>query len=388
MIILRAYKTELDLNNEQRSACARHAGAARYAYNWGLRRKIEAYEAGERTPTAIDLHRELNTLKQSELAWMYEVSKCAPQEALRNLDRAFDHFFRRVALKKQGQFKGAVGFPRFKSRKHGLGSFRLTGSIHVFEDSIQLPRLGRLRLHEKGYLLSMGGKILSATVSEKAGRWFVSVSCEIELPDPPPATGEPLGVDLGLKTLAVVSDGREFDNPRALNKAQQKMRRLQRELAGRKKGSGNREKTRHKIAKLHARIANVRKDALHQATSAIVKARPKPSVIVLEDLNVAGMVKNHSLARAISDVGMAEFARQVNYKAAWNGVEVRTASRFFPSSKLCSVCGCINDNLTLADREWDCVCGAHHSRDLNAARNLAQCALDPATAGSRQPLLG
>jgi putative transposase len=140
--IVRGYKTELDLNNRQRTACAKHAGAARYAYNWGLRRKIEAYEATGKSPTAIDLHRELNALKKTELAWMYEVSKCAPQEALRNLDRAFAHFFRRARLKRQGKLDEPVGFPRFKSRKAGLGSFRLTGSIRVFEDSIQLPRLG------------------------------------------------------------------------------------------------------------------------------------------------------------------------------------------------------------------------------------------------------
>ena len=160
MKIVRGYKTELDLNDRQRTACAKHAGAARFAYNWGLRRKIDAYEEarGEqggsagRSPTAIDLHRELNALKKSELGWMYQVSKCAPQEALRNLDRAFAHFFRRVALKKEGKLQGPVGFPRFKSRKRGLGSFRLTGSIRIFEDSIQLPRLGRLRLKERGYL--------------------------------------------------------------------------------------------------------------------------------------------------------------------------------------------------------------------------------------------
>jgi putative transposase len=165
MKILRAYKTELDLNNIQKTACARHAGAARWAYNWGLARKMEAYRNGEKVPSAIDLHRELNVLKQGELSWMYEVSKCAPQEALRNLDQAYAHFFRRVKEKKAGR-KIQAGFPKFKSKKNGLGGFRLTGAIHIFDHAIQLPRLGHLRLKERGYLPQEGVHILSATVSE------------------------------------------------------------------------------------------------------------------------------------------------------------------------------------------------------------------------------
>jgi hypothetical protein len=183
MIVLCAFKTELDLNNVQKTACARHAGAARWTYNWGLARKIEAYQKGEKVPTAIDLHRQLNVLKKGELAWMYEVSKCAPQEALRNLDQAYAHFFRRVKEKKAGR-KIRAGFPRFKSKKNGLGSFRLTGAIHVFDHAIQLPRLGRLRLKERGYLPVEGVHILSATVSESAGRWFVSVQVEMSQPEP------------------------------------------------------------------------------------------------------------------------------------------------------------------------------------------------------------
>jgi putative transposase len=183
MMILRAFKTELDLNNVQKTACARHAGAARWAYNWGLARKIESYQKGEKVPTAIDLHRELNVLKRGELAWMYEVSKCAPQEALRNLDQAYAHFFRRVKEKKAGK-KIQAGFPRFKSKKNGVGSFRLTGAIHVYESAIQLPRLGVLRLKECGYLPVEGVHIMNATVSERAGRWFVSVQVEMSQPEP------------------------------------------------------------------------------------------------------------------------------------------------------------------------------------------------------------
>src|SRR5258708_17990417 len=172
--VTRAYKTELALNDRQVTACKRHAGAARYAYNWGLARKQEVYAATGKSPSAIDLHRELNALKQTELSWMYEVSKCAPQEALRNLDNAFDHFFRRAKLKRQGKLKGKLGFPKRKSKKQGLGSFRLTGSIAVFPDAIQLPRLGRLRLKERGYFPAARVKMLSATLSKRVGHCFVS----------------------------------------------------------------------------------------------------------------------------------------------------------------------------------------------------------------------
>ncbi len=374
----RGFKTELDLNNKQRTACLRHAGAARFAYNFGLRRKAEAYQAGEKVPSAIDLHRELNRLKQTDYPWLYETSKCAPQEALRDLDRAFAHFFRRVALKKAGQLTGKVGYPRFKSRKRGIGSFRLTGAIKVFPRHIQLPRLGKLRLKERDYL-PVGAHVLSATVSERAGQWFVSVRVVIEAPDPTPATGPALGVDLGIKTLATCSDGRTFANPKALDQAQQALRRAQRSLARRQQGGSNRDKARRRVARLHARVANIRSDAVHQATARIVaRTKPdaeRPAVIVLEDLNVQGMVKNRHLARALSDVGMGEFRRQTTYKSAWAGERLLIAPRFYASSKRCSVCHHRKETLLLSERTYVCeACGSVQDRDLNAACNLAQLA--------------
>jgi putative transposase len=378
MIILRAYKTELDLNNKQRTSLAKHAGTARFAYNWGLGRKIEEYKAGRKTPTAIDLHRELNAKKKTELSWMYEVSKCAPQEALRNLDKAFDNFFRHLKLKKAGQLNGKLGFPKFKSKKCGLGSFQLTGKISVKKEKIKLPRLGWLRLKEKGYIPTDGVKILSVTVSEKARHWFVSVQVEQEIIIEK-AAGSPIGVDLGIKKMAVCSDGNYFENPKALRKKLQFLRRAQRELSRRKKGGKNREKSRRKVAKLHYRISNIRSDAIHKATSSIVaKTKPveqRPSVVVIEDLKVEKMLKNHKLALAISDVGFGEFRRQLTYKTAWNGISLLVALRFFPSSKLCSACGARRDNLTLSDRTWTCDCGTRHDRDRNAAINLSRLAL-------------
>jgi putative transposase len=367
MKILRAYKTELDLNNIQKTACARHAGAARWAYNWGLARKVEAYRNGEKVPTAIDLHRELNVLKKGELSWMYEVSKCAPQEALRNLDQAYAHFFRRVKEKKAGR-KIEVGFPKFKSKKNGLGSFRMTGVIHIFEHSIQLPRLGRLRLKERRYLPEDGVHILNATVSERAGRRFVSVQVEKEIPDPKASYQPVVGVDLGILALATVSDGTRIENPRALKRDLGKIKRLQREVSRRKKGSANREKAVRHLARAHLRVANVRKNALHQVTSRLARTK---SAVALEDLNVTGMIKNHHLAQAILDVGFYEFRRQMLYKGQWYGCQVILANRFYPSSKRCSQCGHIRVEMELSERVYICEnCGLMIDRDLNAAINL------------------
>jgi putative transposase len=233
--VQRAYKVELDLNNAQITACKQHAGAARWAYNWGLARKQDAYRRTGKRPSAIDLHRELNALKQTDVPWMYAVSKCAPQEALRNLDTAFAHFYRRVQLKQQGKLRGRVGYPKRKTRKRGLGGFRLTGSLVVFPDAIQLPRLGRLRLKELGYLPT-NAKILSATVTEQAGHWYVSLLVE-QVHVVPENTGPVVGVDLGLKRLATLSDGGIAENPCHLKKRLRKIKRLPRAVTRKEKGS-------------------------------------------------------------------------------------------------------------------------------------------------------
>lgn len=378
MKVLRGYKTELDLNTVQRTACLKHAGVARFAYNWGLRRYQEEYAAGRPTPNAISLHKELNVLKQSTYPWMYEVSKCAPQEALRHLEKAFKAFFGKAKGKAQGTYRGPCGYPRFKSKKKGIGSFRLTGTIKVFADGIQLPRLGRLRLHEQNYL-PLHAHVLNATVSEQAGRWFVSVQVQQEQADPRPACGPVVGIDLGIKTLATLSDGTQIANPKALRTHLGKLQRLSRVHSRKVKGSKNRKKSARKLARLHARIATIRANTLHQATSLIVaKTKPdheRPAVIVIEDLNVAGMMKNRRLSRAIADVGFFEFRRQLTYKAEQAGCRVLVVSRWEPSSKTCSACGWLKDDLTLADRIFVCEdCGSVMDRDENAARNLMQCA--------------
>ncbi|HEU5367678.1 MAG TPA: RNA-guided endonuclease TnpB family protein [Ktedonobacterales bacterium] len=375
MLVTRAYKTELDLNDKQVTVCKQHAGAARFAYNWGLSIRRERYKATGKSPNAIDLHRELNALKKSDLCWMYEVSKCAPQEALRNLESAFAHFFRRCQLKKEGRLRGKVGYPQFKSKKKGLGSFRLTGSIVVFNDAIQLPRLGRLRLKERGYLPSCGVKILSATVSEQAEHWYVSIQVEQEQ-TVPVNTGPVVGVDLGVKSLATLSDGTVIANPRHLKRRLKKLKRLHRAVSCKVKGSQNRKKAALRLGKLYRKVAHQRQNTLHQLTASLAKTK---SVIVIENLHVAGMLKNHHLAQFIADVGFGEFRRQLIYKATWYGSRVVLANRWEPSSKTCSGCGWYDEMFSLRDRTFHCrnpqiPCGLVLDRDLNAALNLSKLA--------------
>ena len=368
MVITRGYKTELELNNTQITLCKKHAGAARFAYNWGLRRYQEEQAAGHKTPSAMSLHKELNVLKQNDYPWLYQVSKCAPQESLRDLEKAFKNFWKRCHLKKQGKWRGKLGFPRFKSKKRGIGSFRLTGAIHVTETWVQLPRLGKLRLKEHGYLPTWGVKVLSATVSEQAGCWFISIQVQEEHPEPTASTGPIIGIDLGIKSLAVLSTGEVIENPKALRKNLKKLKRLSRDHSRKVKGSKNRQKATRTLARLHAHIANIRKDTLHKATSHMVaktkSPEERPLCIVIEDLNVSGMLKNRRLSRAIADVGLFEFRRQLTYKAHQAGCRVLVVSRWEPSSKTCSACGWLKEDLTLADRVFVCEdCGNVMDRD-------------------------
>ena len=363
MKILRAYKTEIDVNNKQKTLLSQHIGCARWAFNWGLNIKKEAFEKKEKISTAIDLHRKLNKLKKTDIPWMYQSSKSSPQESLRDLDKAFQNFFREIKKKNK-----KVGFPKFKSKKNDKQSFRLTGTIKVLDGYIQLPRLGKIKLFEKDYL-PKDSKILSATVSKRADRWFVSIQVEEIYKEKSQGNGA-VGVDLGIKTLATCSDGTTYENPKALKKNLKKLKRKQRQLSRKKKGSENREKAKNKLSKLHYRISNIRKDCLHKATSKIIGDN---QVIVLEDLKISNMMKNHKLAQAISDVGMYEFRRQIDYKSIWNRRLVIYADQYFPSSKQCSCCGHKKDKLGLDERTYSCSnCGMNMDRDYNAAKNLEQ----------------
>ena len=363
-MILRAYKVQLDPNNRQQGLLLQHLGAARWAYNWALAKKKESFDKKEKIPNAIELHKELNKLKQTDIPWMYNSSKTSPQNALIDCDKAFQNFF--IRCKKKDKKKG---FPKFKSKRNEKQSFRLNGSILVESNHIKLPRIGKLRLTETNYI-PINFKILFATVSKRAGKWFVSVQMEVPDIEYSSVKNEVIGVDLGIKNLATCSDRVIYKNPKALNNNLKKLKRKQRKLSRKRQGSNNYQRLKAKIAKLHYRISNIRKDNLHKTTSKIINEN---QVIVLEDLKIRDMLKNHKLAQAINDVGFYEFRRQIEYKAKWNKRKVIFADTYFPSSKICSSCGWKNDNLTLNDRVFTCkICSIKLDRDYNASLNLKQ----------------
>ncbi len=293
--------------------------------------------------------------KEKLFPFLKEVSKWSPQNALRNVEEAYSRFFKQQSK-----------FPRFK-KKGAKDSFKLDTPVVVGDTWIKLPKIGKVRLKEHNYIPV--GKPKSATISKRAGRWFVSVSYETEITKKT-QNNDVLGVDLGIKSLMVCSDGTTVNNSTKLKELESSLKRQQRKLSRQVKGSKSRNKTKLKIQKLHFRISNSRKDILHKATSLLVKTKPE-GIIVLEDLNVKGMMKNHKLAKAISNVGLYEFSRQIEYKSSWYGKEVVVADRFFPSSKTCNGCQFVVDDLSLSIREWDCPnCHKYNDRDLNAALNI------------------
>lgn len=361
---LKGYKVELAPNKCQMTLFRKHFGAARWAFNFALGKKKEAFDKKEKIPNNIELHRELNKLKGTDaLPWAYDVSKVAFQAGLINCDRAFQNFFNRCKKK----VKGKKGFPKFKSKKNETQSFKLDGSIYLTNDShIKLPRIGKVKLKEFGYI-PFDSEIKSVTISRKGGKWFVSCLVEQEIKILP-LTNKKVGVDLGIKTLATCSDGTTFENPKALKFNLRKLKRKQRQLSRKKKGSRNYKKSKLKLAKLHHRISNMRKDSSHKATTKIIREN---QTIVLENLKLSNMLKNRCLAQAISDMSANEFRRQLEYKAKWYGREIIIADTFFPSSKTCSCCGWKNDNLALKDRIFKCeICKNEIDRDLNASKNL------------------
>jgi putative transposase len=364
-----SFKTELKLNNYQRTQLAKHAGVARHAWNWGLDlcKKILDYnrenpEEKLRFPSAIDLHKFLVKWVKAENPWYYEVSKTSPQYALRHLSSAFSDFLRKKTA--NGRH---VGFPQFK-RKGQHDSFSLEGTIKVEHRSIQLPKLGVLKTYE---VLPQGLTPKTAVISRTAERWFVAFSYEIESSITPKLI-DACGVDLGIKTLATLSTGETFLNPQPYRLFSARLARLQKAASRKVKGSNNRCKANMKVAKQHAKTANIRKDILNKLTTYLAKNH---SQVVIEDLNVSGLMANHCLAKSIADLGLYEFRRQLTYKCELYGSELIVVDRFFPSSKTCSCCGHIQD-MPLKERVFNCKkCGVVIERDLNAARNLEHQAL-------------
>ncbi len=359
--MLLGFKTELKLNNQQRTQMAQHAGTARHAYNWGLsltkrvlNHNRDNPEDQIKFPSAIDLHKLLVAVVKPENPWYYESSKCAPQYALRNLNMAWDRAFKKTSQP-----------PRFK-KKGRNDSFTLDGAIKVVaSNKIQLPKIGVVKTYE---VLQVGYKPKNITVSRTANKWFISYKIEVE-PSNTPKLVDRVGVDLGVKTLAYLSTGVTFANPMPYRKYEKRLRRLQWLNRNKLIGSANWKKVQVSIAKLHAKIANIRQDTIHKLTTYLAKNH---SQIVIEDLNVSGMLKNGKLAKAIADMGFYEFRRQLEYKCKLYGSELIIADRWFPSSKTCSSCGWHNRELVLSDRTFDCQqCSTSIDRDWNASLNLA-----------------
>lgn len=360
----RAHKIRLNPSVEQTQWFLQACGVARFVFNWGLAEWKRQYEAGEK-PSAYKLKKQFNAIRREQFPWSYEVSKNAVDTGFLSLDAAFKNFFRRC---KNGDAK--KGYPNFKSKRRSRKSFRMDSSrVKLDGHWLKLEKLNEpINMAE---MLRFDGEIKSVTVSEDAGRWYATANVEVE-PSEHEHPQESVGIDLGIKTLAVLSDGREFENQKLLRSELRKLKRLNRKLSRRQEGSGRWNRTKQKLARLHRCIANRRLDYQHKMTTKIASTY---QVIGIEDLNVAGMLRNHCLALSIADAGFGEIRRQLSYKSEWYGGVIVEIDRFFPSSKLCRFCGCINSDLTLADRIWTCDCGAVLDRDQNAALNIERQAL-------------
>jgi putative transposase len=388
--VIQAYRFALDPTPRQRRALASHCGAARVAYNWGLhlvkaRLDQRRLDPNVQVPWTLPaLRREWNRAKYQVAPWWAENSKEAYSSGLDGLARALKNF----SDSRSGRRKGdPVRFPHKKRKGRCRDACRFTtGPLRVEADRkhITLPRIGRLRTHESTRKLARRlengtARILAATVSRTADCWFVAFTCEVQRTIPSGTAGGVIGVDVGVHQLAVLSSGVIILNPRALQRSLRKLRRVNRALHRRRPQSRRRKQSRRQLARVHARATNLRRDALHKLTTALATQH---GTIVVEQLNVAGMVRNRRLARALSDVGLAEMRRQLAYKTAWYGSQLLVADRFFPSSKTCSACGWAKAKLTLAERTFICeACGLRLDRDLNAARNLAKLAHHVAQSG-------
>jgi putative transposase len=354
----RAYKFRFYPTDEQKRILARTFGCCRFVYNWALRKKTDAYYNERQRLYYKDLSEALTHLKQQEgLSWLSEVSSVPLQQALRHLDKAFLNFF-----------EGRGAYPTFK-KKRGQQAATYTANAFTWRDgNMTLAKMGEPLAIRWSRSLPDRAKPSSVTVTKDcAGRYFISILVEEEIAHLPQSE-QTIGADLGVKSFVALSDGEIVGNPKFFAKDEKKLARAQKRHAKKKKGCKNREKVRKKVARIHARIADRRRDFLHKLSTRLIREN---QTICVETLAVKNMVKNHSLAKAISDVGWGEFVSQLEYKAQWYGRTLVKIDRWYPSSKRCSHCGHLLDALSLDVREWMCPeCDTHHERDINAAKNV------------------
>lgn len=367
--VKRAYKYRFYPTPEQQEQLAQTFGCVRYVYNRALAERSRAWTQEQRRVTHADTDKMLTAWKRDpETAWLKDPSKGPLQAALRNLQSAFDSFWRKQTKYPQRKKKGKT--------KDSATYFR--GTFTYRNGELKLAKMGAALNIAWSRNLPEGADPSQVTVSkDSADRYFVSILVDDTI-TPAPATNKQVGVDAGITTLLTLSTGEKITNVKAEKKDREKLARAQRELSRKQKGSKNRAKARLKVARVHARIADRRRDNLHKVTTTIIREN---QTIVIEDLAVRNMVKNHSLARAISDAAWTQLRSMLEYKAAWYGRELIAIDRFYPSSKTCSSCGVIRDSLPLNVRSWVCSCGAQHDRDVNAARNVLAAGLAVSACG-------